>query len=72
MTERTKCPKCGGTDGWERVIRITGIVVEVGAWGSSQHSESTGLDSAVRGRMPKTVRCLQCGHRTTAEGMIDD
>lgn len=60
------CPRCGGTSGFMRSIRIYGTVQEYSAW-----ADDDGVSRGYRGNgeagmyyvEPKTARCEDCGKR---------
>lgn len=57
------CPRCGGTTGFEFVVRV----FLQGSWGSE--AETTGDSDG-----PQKVRCLDCGRmvdRKNAEGRAE-
>jgi len=63
------CPKCGGTSGYFRVTRMSGIGQTNYCWDESECAYNGELHECLSYTVNKTMYCLDCGQKVgIAEG----
>lgn len=57
-----KCPKCGGTSGYEVTLRVNGTMKDWHTWDGLRVERVDGEDG-LHYHYPKTARCYGCNER---------
>lgn len=63
--ELRACPKCGGTSGFYKNLKVTGTAQNYARWGAPAYQEERAAgEDGLTYYEPKTVTCEDCGKRS--------